>query len=232
MASDERIWCNRFHQGLRRCVGGRCGCVWGWIGNKDWLLQRVFAIAMLLILGALIVISIVLISVGGFGLKVLVEQEILQGGFVILLFNFLRWLITIFSYSFNTMEMVVYAERWMDSHIISIDSESQKIKFVSAINDFYIEKNTPIIDRKIKNAGDEHVEYEIPTFVIEFFKNGKSLLRTYTPLGDGDYELIFNPKFEEFKNMIISIVDEYDKYLKKLQNGKGECKCGCRCKCH
>lgn len=138
----------------------------------------------------------------------------------------------IFSYSFNTMEMVVYAERWMDSHIISIDSESQKIKFVSAINDFYIEKNTPIIDRKIKNAGDEHVEYEIPTFVIEFFKNGKSLLRTYTPLGGGDYELIFNPKFEEFKNMIISIVDEYDKYLKKLQNGKGECKCGCRCKCH
>ena len=64
---------------------------------KDWLLQRVFAIAMLLILGALIVISIVLISVGGLGLKVLVEQEILQGGFVILLFNFLRWLITIFS---------------------------------------------------------------------------------------------------------------------------------------
>lgn len=69
-----------------------------------------------------------------------------------------------FSYSFNTMEMVVYAERWRDSHIVSIDSESQKIKFVSAINDFYIEKNTPIIDRKIKNAGDEHVEYEIPTF--------------------------------------------------------------------
>lgn len=135
-----------------------------------------------------------------------------------------------FSYSFNTMEMVVY-ERWRDSHIISIDSESQKIKFVTAINDFYIEKNTPIVDRKIKNAGDEHVEYEIPTFVIEFFKNGKSLLRTCTPSGDGDYELMFNPKFEEFKNMIISIVDEYDKYLKKLQNGKGKCRCN-RCRCH
>ena len=64
---------------------------------KDWLLQRVFAIAMLLILGALIVISIVLISVGGLGLKALVEQEILKSGFVILLFNFLRWFITIFS---------------------------------------------------------------------------------------------------------------------------------------
>mgnify|MGYP003309160901 CR=1 FL=1 len=130
-----------------------------------------------------------------------------------------------FSYSFNTMEMVVYAERWRDSHIVSIDSESQKIKFVSAINDFYIEKNTPIIDRKIKNAGDEHVEYEIPTFSIEFFKNGKILLMTHTSLGDGDYELMFNPKFEEFKNMIISIVDEYDKHLKKLQNGDKAYRC-------
>ena len=64
---------------------------------KDWLVQRVFAIAMLLILGALIVVSIVLISVGGLGLKMLVEQEILRSGFVILLFNFLRWSITVFS---------------------------------------------------------------------------------------------------------------------------------------
>lgn len=58
-----------------------------------------------------------------------------------------------------------------------------------------------------------------------FFKNGKILLMTHTSLGDGDYELMFNPKFEEFKNMIISIVDEYDKHLKKLQNGDKAYRC-------
>lgn len=50
---------------------------------KDWLLQRIFAILMLLILGALIVVSIVLISLGGIGLKFLVTQELLKGGFVL-----------------------------------------------------------------------------------------------------------------------------------------------------
>ena len=83
---------------------------------KDWLLQRVFAIAMLLILGALIVISIVLISVGGLGLKMLVEQEILRGGFVILMFNFLRWLITISALCFTVATLYYFGNVKFGEH--------------------------------------------------------------------------------------------------------------------
>ena len=79
-----------------------------------------------------------------------------------------------------------------------------------------MKKTVSIIEKKTKYDRDEHVEYDIPTFTISCYKNGKQVLLSNTPLEDGDYELVFNPKFEEFKNMILSIANEYDKYLKSL----------------
>ena len=65
---------------------------------KGWLLQRLFAIVMLLILGALIVISVLLISLGGTALKYLVTHEILEGGsFTFFLFSVLRWVVGVFA---------------------------------------------------------------------------------------------------------------------------------------
>lgn len=75
---------------------------------KSWLQQRLFAIIMLLILGLLIVLSIVLISVGGIGLRFLVTQEILKGGFVFFLFNLLRWLVTIFALCFTVATLYYF----------------------------------------------------------------------------------------------------------------------------
>lgn len=75
---------------------------------KSWLQQRLFAIIMLLILGALIVVSIVLISVGGLGLKFLVTERILKGGFVLFLFNLLRWLVTIFALCFTVATLYYF----------------------------------------------------------------------------------------------------------------------------
>ena len=46
---------------------------------KDWALQRLSAILMLLILGALVLISVLLISLGGTALRHLVDDEILVG---------------------------------------------------------------------------------------------------------------------------------------------------------
>lgn len=69
---------------------------------KGWLMQRLFAIIMLIVLGALVVISVLLISLGGMVLKYLVTNEILEGGsFTFFLFSVLRWVIGVFALSFG-----------------------------------------------------------------------------------------------------------------------------------
>lgn len=69
---------------------------------RDWIVQRLFAVAMLLIIGALMVVSVVLISWGGMALKWLVTQEIIEGGsFTFFLFMVLRWVIGIFALCFG-----------------------------------------------------------------------------------------------------------------------------------
>ena len=47
-------------------------------------------------------------------------------------------------------------------------------------------------------------------------KKGKRVLLSNTLLEDGDYELLFNPKFGKFKEMIFSIVKDYDKFVENL----------------
>ena len=72
------------------------------LGFNGWIIQRVFAIAMLVILGVLVIVSILLISLGGTLLKYLVVHEILQNGsFTFFLFSVLRWVIGVFAMSFG-----------------------------------------------------------------------------------------------------------------------------------
>lgn len=69
---------------------------------KDWLMQRMFAILMLLVIGALLVVSVLLISLGGMALKFLVTHEIIEGGsFTFFIFSVLRWVIGVFALSFG-----------------------------------------------------------------------------------------------------------------------------------
>lgn len=69
---------------------------------KGWVEQRIFAIIMLVIIGALLVVSVLLISLGGMALKYLVTHEIIEGGtFTFFLFNVLRWVIGIFALCFG-----------------------------------------------------------------------------------------------------------------------------------
>ena len=68
------------------------------LGLKGWLMQRFFAIIMLVVLGALIIISVSLISLGGMALRYLVTHEILENGtFVFFLFSVLRWVVGVFA---------------------------------------------------------------------------------------------------------------------------------------
>ena len=69
---------------------------------KGWIIQRIFAIIMLVIIGLLIVLSILLISLGGMALKLMVDNGIIASGkFIFYLFNVLRWVVAIFVLCFG-----------------------------------------------------------------------------------------------------------------------------------
>lgn len=68
------------------------------LGVKGWIIQRVFAIIMLIIIGVLIVISVLLISMGGTAIRYLVTHNIIEGGsFTFVLFSILRWVVGVFA---------------------------------------------------------------------------------------------------------------------------------------
>ena len=87
------------------------------LGLKGWLMQRFFAILMLVILGALIVISVLLISLGGTALRYLVTHEILEGGsFAFFLFSVLRWVIGIFALCFGISLLYYFGNVRFNEH--------------------------------------------------------------------------------------------------------------------
>lgn len=122
----------------------------------------------------------------------------------------------IISYSYATKKMAIFVEYIKNHPVYYIDSVEVINLFLSSIDDFYLKKTVSIIEKKTKYDTDEHVEYEIPTFTISCYKKGKRVLLSNTLLEDGDYELLFNPKFDKFKEMIFSIVKDYDKFVENL----------------
>lgn len=129
------------------------------------------------------------------------------------------------SYSLTTGNMVVYVEYLKSIPAYPIICSEQSRLFLSSVDAFYLKKSIPIVEKKIKHNTNEHVEYDIPTFHIEGYKNGKRVLFSSTLLEDGDYELVFNPMFEKFKSMVFSVVDEYDRYVKKFRNKDDTFRC-------
>lgn len=84
---------------------------------KGWVIQRLFAILMLIIIGALIVISILMISLGGMALKFLVDHDIIASGkFIFYLFNVLRWIIGIFALCFGIAILYYFGNVRYDEH--------------------------------------------------------------------------------------------------------------------
>ena len=87
------------------------------MGLKGWIVQRTFAILMLVIIGALIVVSVMLISLGGMFLKYLVANEIIEGGsFTFFLFSVLRWVIGVFALSFGISLLYYFGNVRFDEH--------------------------------------------------------------------------------------------------------------------
>lgn len=87
------------------------------LGLKGWLMQRTFAILMLIIIGALLVVSVLLISLGGTFLKYLVTHEIMEGGsFTFFLFNVLRWVIGVFALCLGIALLYYFGNVTVDEH--------------------------------------------------------------------------------------------------------------------
>lgn len=96
---------------------------------KDWIIQRIFAIAMLVIIGVLIVLSILLISLGGNAMKFLVTHEILAPGrFLFYLFNVLRWIIAIFALCFGIAILYYFGNVKYDEHYRKELKHPRKVK--------------------------------------------------------------------------------------------------------
>lgn len=84
---------------------------------KGWIIQRVFAIMMLIIIGALMLISVVLISMGGMAMKFLVTNDIIASGkFLFYLFNTLRWVIAIFALCFGISLLYYFGNVRFNEH--------------------------------------------------------------------------------------------------------------------
>ncbi|MBO6025962.1 MAG: YihY/virulence factor BrkB family protein [Bacteroidales bacterium] len=84
---------------------------------KGWIIQRLFAIIMLIIIGVLLVLSIMLISLGGMALKFLVTNEIISAGkFMFYLFNVLRWIVAVFALCFGVSILYYFGNVRFDEH--------------------------------------------------------------------------------------------------------------------
>ena len=84
---------------------------------KGWIIQRVFAILMLLIIGVLLLLSILLISLGGMALKFLVTHQIIEAGkFIFYLFHVLRWIIAVFALCFGVSILYYFGNVRFDEH--------------------------------------------------------------------------------------------------------------------
>ena len=87
------------------------------LGLKGWIIQRVFAIIMLILIGVLILISVLLISLGVPAIKYLVDHDIIKwGSFTFFLFSVLRWVVGIFALSFGISMLYYFGNVRFNEH--------------------------------------------------------------------------------------------------------------------
>lgn len=84
---------------------------------KGWIIQRIFAIAMLLVIGLLVLVSVLLISTGGMALRLMVKNGILEAGkFGFILFSVLRWVVAIFALCLGIAVLYYFGNVRFDEH--------------------------------------------------------------------------------------------------------------------
>ena len=87
------------------------------LGVKGWIIQRIFALVMLIIIGLLIIISVLLISLGGRAIRYLVVNQIIEGrSFTFFLFSVMRWVVGIFALSIGISMLYYFGNVRFNEH--------------------------------------------------------------------------------------------------------------------
>ena len=107
--------------------------------------------------------------------------------------------------------LTVQGDYRMRNNPYKLSFPKYKKKFLSDINEFYIAKTTPTIEKKI-NSNEIWVT-DHPYFRIECFYNNKKVLSEKTPLSHESYDLIFNEKYEDFIELIKKMTRKYDRTI-------------------
>lgn len=107
--------------------------------------------------------------------------------------------------------LTVQGDSRMKDNPYKLSFPKYKKKFLSDINEFYIAKTTPIIEKKI-NKNEVWVT-DHAYFRIECFYYNKKVLSERTPLSHEVYDLIFNKKYEDFVDLIKTMTQKYDRTI-------------------
>ena len=107
-----------------------------------------------------------------------------------------------YSYKYVDRELAIKGQ-YFGVNIKSSDTTTID-KFITFVNEFYIDKTEKIILEKIKR--DYVVSSEYPSITVIGYKGGKELFREHTQIGYEEYDVKFNPKFLEFYEFLDDLI--------------------------
>lgn len=115
----------------------------------------------------------------------------------------------LFSYTQNPRKLILKSNCPVDSApIMEIKSDSAISLFVNSINRFYILKTDKIVIKKTKK--NEEIESDFETLHIDLYTIKGERIFESTEIESGYYELIFNPDYELFVNLLNELILQYD----------------------
>lgn len=114
-----------------------------------------------------------------------------------------------FSYSQNPHKLTLKSSCPVDSApIMEIKSDSAISLFVNSINRFYILKTDEIVIKRINKT--EEIESDFETLHINLYTQKGKRIFASTMIESGYYELIFNPDFKLFVDLLNELILQYD----------------------
>ena len=115
-----------------------------------------------------------------------------------------------FSYSQNPRKLTLRSSCPVDSApIMEVKSDSAISLFVNSINRFYILKTDEIVIKRINKT--EEIESDFETLHINLYTQKGKRIFSSTMIESGYYELIFNPDFKLFVDLLNALILQYDR---------------------
>ena len=114
----------------------------------------------------------------------------------------------LFSYSQNTQKLTLTAPYPEDAPVLEIETDSTIRLFVNIINRFYILKTDKIVEKRVPK--DDIIVTDYETLSLNLYTHDGKRQFVSTNLEEEDNELIFNPDFEVFVELLNDLIVRYD----------------------